>query len=128
MTSGPPLPKRGEIYLVPLPPPVGTGAAAAPKVRPVLVLQNDRDNQNMRHPTVTVAPITTHGVPGREYDTDVMLPASTANLKHDSKVLLGQIMTIQKSLLGQRVGQLDDETMDNVETALLIALGVIEPA
>ena len=128
MNSGLSLSKRGEIYLVPLPLPVGAGAVTAPKVRPVLILQNDRDNQNPRHPTVTVAPITTHGVPGREYDTDVMLPASTASLERDSKVLLGQIMTIQKSLLGQRVGQLDDETMDDVETALLIALGVIEPA
>jgi mRNA interferase MazF len=127
MSSAPSLPKRGEIYLVPLPPPTGTGESTAPKSRPVLILQNDRDNQNPRHPTVTVAPLTTHGVPGREYDTDVMLPASTANLKHDSRVLLGQVMTIQKSLLGQRVGQLDDETMDDVETALLIAPGVIEP-
>lgn len=122
------LPRRGEIYLVPLPLPVGAGKAAASKVRPVLILQNDRDNQNPRHPTTTVAPITTHGVPGPEYDTDVMLSASTTSLKRNSKVLLGQITTIQKSLLGQRVGRLDDETMDDVETALLIALGMIGPA
>ena len=55
-------------------------------------------------------------------------PLPTTGLKRDSKVLLGQITTIQKSLLGQRVGRLDDETMDDVETALLIALGMIGPA
>jgi mRNA interferase MazF len=128
MSLGSLLPKRGEIYLVPSPPPVGTGEAAASKVRPVLILQNDRDNQNPRHPTITVAPITTHGVPGPEYDTDVVLSASATGLQRDSKALLGQIMTIRKSLLGRCVGRLDDETMDDVETALLIALGVIEPA
>jgi mRNA-degrading endonuclease toxin of MazEF toxin-antitoxin module len=56
------LPRRGEIYLVQLPYPASVTPTATPKLRPVLVLQNNRDNQNPRHPTVTVAPITTHGV------------------------------------------------------------------
>jgi mRNA-degrading endonuclease toxin of MazEF toxin-antitoxin module len=67
-------------------------------------------------------------LPGRQYDTDVILYASATDLRQDSKVLLGQITTIHKSLLGRRIGQLDDERMDDVETAMLIALGVISMA
>ncbi len=119
---------RGEIYWVELPHPAGEPPAAArkTKIRPVLVLQNNRDNLNPRHPTVVVAPLTTKGL-DRQYDTDVLIQARESGLPHDSRVLLGQITTIFKSLLGKRVGRLSAARMDDIETALLIALGVIEP-
>jgi mRNA interferase MazF len=39
---------RGDVVLVDYPYPAGTGA----KVRPVLVIQNDRDNQHLRNTIV----------------------------------------------------------------------------
>ena len=119
---------RGGIYLVKLPHPAGepAGSDRKAKIRPVLVLQNNRDNLNPRHPTVLVAPLTTKGL-DRQYDTDVLIQAHESGLRYDSRVLLGQITTIFKSILGKQVAQLNDAKMDDVETAMLIALGVIEP-
>jgi mRNA-degrading endonuclease toxin of MazEF toxin-antitoxin module len=73
------------------------------KQRPILVVQNNMDNQNIHYPLVLAAPITTWKT-NRIYEQDVLLPAGVANLEHASKVLLGLTQPFLKKRLGQKIG------------------------
>lgn len=98
---------RGDVYRVSYAFPherdTALVAADVEKERPVLILQNDLDNDNERYPLVLAAPITTQKT-DRVYEQDVLLPAGEANLAHTSKVLLRLTQPFLKSRLGQRVG------------------------
>ena len=45
-------------------------------------------------------------------------------LLHDSLVLLEQIRTIDKARLREYIGNLDNETMNKIDTALAISVGL----
>lgn len=94
------------------------------KERPVLILQNDLDNDNERYPLVLAAPITTQKR-DRVYEQDVLLPAGEANLTHTSKVLLGLTQPFLKSRLGQRVGHISPVKMKQMELGLLRLFGIL---
>ena len=100
--------RRGDIccatYTFPHEREAGAAAYHAEKQRPVLILQNDADNQNARYPIVQAAPITTQKT-DRIYQQDVLLPAGEANLQQPSKALLGLTQPFLKTRLGRRLGQ-----------------------
>lgn len=118
--------RRGEVYLVSYVFPherrAATGGSNTEKDRPVLILQNDEDNDNERYPLVLAAPITTQKI-DRIYEQDVLLPAGDAKLKQESKVLLGLTQPFVKARLGRKVGRLAPHKMTQVELKLLRLLG-----
>ena len=63
----------------------------------------------------------------RIYEQDVFLPAGEANLKQDSKVMLGLTQPFAKRHLGRRVGRMSDARMRLVEAKLLRLFGFISP-
>ena len=111
-------PLRGEIYWVALDPTVGTEIA---KTRPSLIISNDVGNRSSQR--VIVAPITSQGT-GRIYPFEVLVPAGEGGLTQTSKVLLSQIRTIDKQRLGQWIGVLPTDRMDEVNVAIRISLAV----
>ena len=110
--------KRGELYYADLSPVVGSEQGG---VRPVLVVQNDIGNKHS--PTVIAAAVTSK-LTKAKLPTHIELSASSYGLKTNSVVLLEQIRTLDKRRLKERIGELSKSTMELIDTALAISLGV----
>ena len=90
-------------------------------VRPVLIVQNDVGNRHS--PTVIAAAITSRQDKNR-LPTHIEVQADKCGLARDSIVLLEQIRTIDKKRLGDKMGELDVNSMNKVNTALSISFGL----
>lgn len=111
-------PRRGEVYWVSLDPTVGSEIA---KTRPAVIISNDIGNQHAER--VIVAPISSGGA-GNVYPFEVRVPAGEAGLAKVSKVLLDQIRTVDKARLGNRIGVLTGERMQEIARAIRVSLAV----
>ena len=109
--------KRGQLYYADLSPVIGSEQGG---IRPVLILQNDVGNKFS--PTV-IAAATTSRLTKAKLPTHIALEKDKFCLPKDSIVLLEQIRTLDKSRLLDYIGELPSETMNRVNTALLISLG-----
>ena len=109
--------QKGEIFWAKLDPVVGSETA---KTRPVLIVSNDVNNQYSD--TVTVLPLTSSTA--KIYPFEVPLEAHEGGLRNESKVKANQIRTIDKSRLGNKIGQLNSTKMKAVELAILIHLDI----
>lgn len=98
--------KRFDVFLANLDPTVGSEIQ---KTRPCLVVSPDEMNRSIR--TVIVAPMTTKG---RPYPTRI---ACRFDGK-EGQVVLDQIRTLDKLRLIKRLGRLDEQTQDEVLSAL----------
>lgn len=110
--------KRGEIYYADLSPVVGSEQGG---VRPVLIVQNDVGNKHS--PTVIAAAITSQKDKTR-LPTHIQVTAEGCGLAKDSIVLLEQVRTIDKQRLKEKMGVLDDSSMDMVNQALSVSFGL----
>ena len=114
-------PKRGDIFIVNFDSTVGSEIK---KTRPALVLQNNIGN---KYSSVTiVAAITSHDPNEKLYPTEVFIEAKEGGLDNDSAILLGQIRTVDKQRLINKLGSVSTATMLEVNKALDISLGMIE--
>jgi mRNA interferase MazF len=109
--------KRGEIYWVDWSPARGSEQAG---IRPALVIQNDIGNQYS--PTTIVAAITTAVV--RPYPFIVPITRQESGLPRDNSVNLSAILTVDKTWLGDRCGQLGEKKMTEVDEAIKNSLGL----
>lgn len=109
---------RGDIYYADLSPIVGSEQGG---VRPVLIVQNDVGNRFS--PTVIAAAITSQQTKAN-LPTHITLNAVDSGLARDSIVLLEQVRTLDKHRLKERMGRLDDNSMDQVDHALSISFGL----
>ena len=110
--------KRGDIYYADLSPVVGSEQGG---IRPVLIVQNDVGNRYS--PTVIAAAITSR-MGKTKLPTHIDIYADRVGLARDSVVLLEQVRTIDKQRLGEKMGHLDGETMNAVDDAISISLGL----
>ncbi len=113
--------KRGDIYYADLSPVVGSEQGG---VRPVLIVQNDVGNRYS--PTVIAAAITSRLGKNR-MPTHIDVSADRVGLTKDSVILLEQVRTIDKKRLGEKMGHLDEETMNAVNNAISVSLGLGQP-
>jgi mRNA interferase MazF len=90
--------------------------------RPVIIVQDDLITES-RIPTVMVVPLTSNlkrsAAPG-----NVALEARDTGLARASVALVCQVMTIDKSLLTERVGSLSRRVMSKLDAGLSLALGL----
>ena len=110
--------KKGDLYFADLSPVVGSEQGG---MRPVLIVQNDTGNRHS--PTVIAAAITSQTGKAR-LPTHINLSAQNYGLSRDSVVLLEQIRTIDKSRLRERMGRLDNPTMQQVDNAIAVSFGL----
>ena len=100
---------QGEIYWVPLEEPNG---AEPGYIHPHVVIQDDVINHSRIH-TVVVCALTTNikraNMPG-----NVLLEAGEANLPRQSIVVVSQVSTVDKAQLGEYIGSLTKERMDQI--------------
>jgi mRNA interferase MazF len=113
-------PRRGEVYLVNFDPTLG---AEIRKTRPALIVQNDIVN---RHSAITIVAAITSQFDQPLYPTEVLISPPEGGLRADSVALLNQIRSIDKQRLVRRLGTLKPETMDRVDHAILISMGLIK--
>ena len=110
--------KRGDIFYADLSPVVGSEQGG---MRPVLIVQNDTGNRHS--PTVIAAAITSQTGKAK-LPTHIELQAQSVGLTRDSVILLEQIRTIDKSRLKERMGKLDEKTMNMVDNAIAVSFGL----
>lgn len=110
---------RAELYWADL----GAPSASRPaKRRPVLVIQSDPYNAS-RIATVLTAVVTSNtalaAMPG-----NVFLPAAATGLPRDSVVNITALVTLNKTDLSDRIGDLPANIMDDVDRGLRRVLGL----
>ena len=110
--------RRGDIYYADLSPVIGSEQGG---LRPVLIVQNDVGNKYS--PTVIAAAITSK-MSKTKLPTHIDVPGEDAGLAKDSIILLEQIRTIDKKRLKEKMGHLDDETMNSVNNAIEVSFGL----
>lgn len=110
--------RRGDIWTVDLEPVVGSEQG---KARPALIVQNDIGN--LYSPVLIVVALTS-GENAR-YDVQIEVKAPEGGLHHNSLVLLNQIRIIDKRRVGRYWGRLSTQTMQQVDKAIKISLGLV---
>lgn len=110
--------KRGDIYYADLSPVVGSEQGG---IRPVLIVQNDVGNKYS--PTVIAAAITSQR-DKTSLPTHISVNADGCGLAKDSIVLLEQVRTIDKKRLKEKMGHLDESTMNHVNSAIQVSFGL----
>lgn len=111
--------KRGQIWIADLNPGFGFEVH---KKRPVLIIANDKINQNLN--TTIVIPISSQVHPlGPE---KVLITKGTTGLDKDSVVLTVFVRAIDKARLIKKIGRVKREELLEVEDSLKLILGFSE--
>ena len=109
---------RGGIYLVDLRNRVGSEQGG---IRPVLVMQNDKGNKYS--PTTIICPLTSKNKQMKE--THVTLTPDDCGVIMDSTVLCEQVMTIDKSRIRSKVGEIrNPQKLCDIEEKIMISFGI----
>ena len=109
---------QGEIWWAELPEPTGSGPGFR---RPVIVVQGDAINRS-RIGTVVCVPLTSN-VKWADAPGNVLLLRRLTGLSKDSVANVSQLLTLDKSLLTERVGKLPDAKVDLILSGIDIILG-----
>ncbi len=111
--------QRGELWWVDLPAPRGSESAYT---RPALIIQSDLYTRSALK-TVVVAMLTSNlalaAAPG-----NVFLQAGSAGLRRDSVINVTQILTLDKQFFIERIGTVDAQAMELVESGIKRVLGL----
>lgn len=109
---------RGDMYYANLAPAVGSEQSG---FRPVVVIQNNFGNKYS--PTIVVAAITSRSSDKINLPTHIRL-SPDYGLEKNSIVLLEQIRTIDRKRLSKYIGTLNDNTIAQINYALLVSVGL----
>ena len=110
--------RRGDIYYADLSPVVGSEQGG---IRPVLIVQNDVGNKYS--PTVIAAAITSR-TDKNKMPTHIDVFADKFGLEKNSVILLEQIRTLDKKRLREKMGHLDEDVMNQVNSAISVSFGL----
>lgn len=109
--------RQGDIYWVDL----GTPTGSAPGYRhPCVVIQNDLFNRSRIH-TVVVCALTSN-LKRAQAPGNVLLNVGEANLPKRSVVNVSQILTVDKSQLGERIGRLSAQRVRQILDGIRLVL------
>ena len=110
---------RGDVWWATLPQPVGSGPGFR---RPVVLVQSDAFNRS-RIATVVVAVVTSNlalaTAPG-----NVIVRAEDCGLPRDSVVDVSQLLTLDRSVLAERVGRVPFPLRQQVDEGLRLVLSL----
>ena len=114
---------RGDVLLVDYPYTDRTGS----KVRPCIVVQNDRDNLRLDDTIVVLLTSKTRFTPG--CPTEMLITANSlagrqAGLIFDSAVQGHNLLTIDRSFIRRKIGSIPVEVIPDVDNCLKAALGL----
>lgn len=109
---------QGEIWWADLPIPSGSGPGFR---RPVVVVQGNALNRS-RIATVVCVPLTSN-LKWADAPGNVSLPARITGLPKDSVANVSQIVSVDRDLLTERVGQLPQAKLELLLSGIDIVLG-----
>jgi mRNA interferase MazF len=90
------------------------------KPRPALVIQANHFDATA---TVTVLPVTSTLVPAPLLRISVT-PDAENGLQKTSQIMVDKAITVKRDKIGKRIGQLDADTLVEVERCLAVFLGI----
>lgn len=109
---------KGDIYYANLRDTIGSEQNG---IRPVVVVQNNVGNRFST--TIIIVPLTKKNEVKLNQPTHCLLKKNE-NIKCDSIILTEQVRAIDKRRLIQKIGHLKYEIMKEIDTMLMIALGI----
>jgi mRNA interferase MazF len=106
--------RRGELWTA------AGGKHYASKLRPVLIVQDDRFDATS---SITVCPLTSDSteIPLLRVPLD---PSDRNGLDATSSIMLDKVTTMPRSKLGERIGNVSDADMRALSRGLVVFLGV----
>ena len=111
-------PRRGEIYLVAFDPTVGHEIQ---KTRPAVVIQNDVSN---RHSPITIVAAISSRFSDPPFPREVVIEPEESGLPQRSAVIVNQIRSVDRLRLRQKLGRLSTPSMERLDEAIKISLGL----
>src|SRR5438094_9248871 len=108
--------QRGDVVLVDYPYAAGGGT----KVRPVLVIQNDRDNQRLLNTIVAqITSLTRRALEPTQLLIEIATPAGRhSGLRQDSVVNCVNLLTLDKGKVLRKLGSLPASDMQKINDCL----------
>jgi len=113
---------RGDIRVVELPAPSGSAGHEQIGHRPAIVVQTDTTDRSL--PTTMVVPLTSNLKALRYPYTSRVDPTPQNGLTTPSVLLAFQLRAIDRRRLGRKIGQLDEDHMEQLEAAMRLLLGL----
>ncbi|MCP5112578.1 MAG: type II toxin-antitoxin system PemK/MazF family toxin [bacterium] len=113
-------PRRGEIYSVRFDPTVGHEIQ---KTRPAVVIQNNVSNQ---YSPITIVAAISSKFSDPPFPREVVIEPEVSGLPMRSAVVLNQIRSVGRARLSRRLGTLSPKTMQRIDEALRISLGLVD--
>ncbi len=112
--------QRGEVVLVDYP----YAAGGRAKMRPVLVIQNDRDNQRLLNTIVAqITSVTRRALEPTQLLIEIATPeGQQSGLRQDSVVNCVNLLTLDKGRVLRKLGSLPDSLMQKIDRCLKAAL------
>jgi mRNA interferase MazF len=110
--------RRGEIWTV------AAGSGYAGKLRPVVIVQDDRFDAT---DSITICAMTTDPTDAPLFRLAIT-PDASNQLREVSRLMVDKLTTVPRSKLGERIGHLNDEGMIRLGRAVLVVLGLAGPA
>ncbi|MCP4361359.1 MAG: type II toxin-antitoxin system PemK/MazF family toxin [Chloroflexi bacterium] len=111
--------QRGDIWWASLPDPVG---AMPGYRRPVIILQADSFNQSFINTVIAV--VITSNLRLTEAPGNVLLPARKTGLPKDSVANISQVITVDKAIFTEKVGELSLPLVRQIEAGLRLILSL----
>ena len=111
-------PRRGEIYYLDFGESPGQEIAGP---HPALIIQNDIGNQASQ---LTIVAAITSNLRVARLPVGIEIAPHESGLPRSSVVHLGQIYTVDQGRLNQLAGRLPDSSMDKVNRAIAVSLGL----
>jgi mRNA interferase MazF len=114
--------KRGELVLLDYPYSNGSGS----KVRPALVVQNDRDNQRLSN---TIVVLVSKNISRTQEPTQLLVDVTTiegqqSGLNQTSAIICTNLFTVSLTKVRRVIGSLPATVMAQVDRCLKEALGL----
>jgi mRNA interferase MazF len=111
-------PRRGDIFLVQFDPTVGHEIQ---KTRPALVIQNDVSNE---YSPITIVAAISSQFSDPPFPREVVIEPAESGLPKRSAVIVNQIRSVDRKRLLKKVGRLPAQSMERVDEAIKISLGL----
>ncbi len=112
--------KRGEVVLLDYPYTDGSGS----KVRPMLIVQNDRDDQRLKN---TIVALITKNLSRVHEPTQLLVDVATlegqqSGLNQNSAITCGNLFTVARTKIRRVIGSFPSSAMAQVDACLKAAL------
>ena len=113
---------RGDVYYANLPKPTSSSGHVQAGSRPCIIVSTD-DNKP-QNPIVSVIPLTTKQAAVKYPHTLQINPSRINGLTNISIALVFQLTGIDKSILMDKIGQLEPDDLKKIDDILRVLLGL----